>query len=62
MAHMTEGHAFRFPILPNRTVSLHGSRIEQNPDAKTEARRYLFDALDAARHAFNRAGQSQVRA
>jgi hypothetical protein len=49
------GHIFRFPIMPNGTVSLNGSRIEPNPEAKQEARRYLFDAHDAARSAFDRA-------
>jgi hypothetical protein len=54
IAHVGEGHVYHFPILSNGTVSLHGSRIEANPDAKREARRYLFDAHDAARSAFSR--------
>jgi hypothetical protein len=52
--HLADGHIYRFPILSNGTVSLDGSRIEPNPEAKREARRYLFDAHDAARVAFGR--------
>jgi hypothetical protein len=52
--HLEDGHIFRFPIMPNGTVSLNGSRIEPNPKAPREARRYLFDAHDAARFAFDR--------
>jgi hypothetical protein len=52
--HDPEGHVFHFPILSNGTVSLHGAKIEPNPSAKREARRYLFDAHDAARAAFAR--------
>jgi hypothetical protein len=52
--HIEDGHVFRFPILSNGTVSLHGSRIEANPGAKQEARRYLFDAHNAARTALSR--------
>jgi hypothetical protein len=40
--------------LTGRTVSLHGSRIEPNPQSKREARRFLFDAHNAARAAFGR--------
>jgi hypothetical protein len=52
--HDPEGHVFHFPILYNGTVSLHGANIEANPSAKREARRYLFDAHNAARAAFGR--------
>jgi hypothetical protein len=52
--HIEHGHVFHFPILSNGAVSLHGSRIEPNPAAKREARRYLFDAHNAARTAFER--------
>jgi hypothetical protein len=52
--HVEDGHVFHFPILSNGTVSLHGSRIEANPGAKREARRYLFDAHNAARTALSR--------
>jgi hypothetical protein len=52
----TDGHVFRFPILSNGTVSLHGSRIKHNPAAKRDANRYLFQAHNAARVAF---GHSQ---
>ena len=51
VAHISEGHVFHFPISAKGTVSLHGSRIEANPDAKREARRYLFEAHDAAKAA-----------
>ena len=44
VAHIAEGHVYHFPILTNGTVSLHGSRIEPNPQAKREASRYVFDA------------------
>jgi hypothetical protein len=54
VAHMAEGHVYHFPILSNDTISLHGSRIEANPTAKREARRFLFDAHSAARAAFGR--------
>jgi hypothetical protein len=57
VAHMAEGHIYHFPILTNGTVSLHGSHIEPNPQSKREARRFLFDAHNAARSAF---GRSQV--
>ena len=50
--HLGDGHVYHFPILSNGTVSLQGSRIE--PNAKREARRYLFDAHNAARTAFGR--------
>jgi hypothetical protein len=54
IAHVREGHVFHFPILTNGTVSIHGSRIEANPDAKREANRYLFDAHNAAQSALSR--------
>jgi hypothetical protein len=37
-----DGHVFHFPILGNGTVSLHGARIEANPDAKRQASPYIF--------------------
>jgi hypothetical protein len=49
VTHIGDRHVYHFPILSNGTVSLHGSRIEPNPNAKREARRYLFEAHDAAR-------------
>jgi hypothetical protein len=58
VAHIDEGHVYHFPILTNGTVSLHGSLIEPNPASKRIARRFLFDAHDAARIAL---GRSQVR-
>jgi hypothetical protein len=57
VAHMAKGHIYHFPILTNGTASLRGSRIEPNPHSKREARRFLFDAHNAARSAF---GGSQV--
>jgi hypothetical protein len=54
VTHIGEGHVFHFPILSNGTVSLHGSRMEPNPQARLEARRYLFDAHNAARAALGR--------
>jgi hypothetical protein len=52
--HVGDGHIYHFPILSNGTVSLHGSRVEPNQLAKREARRYLFDAHDAARVSLGR--------
>jgi hypothetical protein len=49
-----DGHIFHFPILGNGTVSLHGMRIDPNPDARRKARRYLLDAHTAPRAAFGR--------
>ena len=54
VVHMGNGHTFHFPILSNGTVSLHGTQIEPNPEAKREARRYLPEAHNAARTAFGR--------
>jgi hypothetical protein len=54
VVHVAEGHVFHFPILTNGTVSLHGSRLEPNPQAKRQAGRYVFEAHDAARTAFGR--------
>jgi hypothetical protein len=58
VAHVDEGHVYHFPILTNGTVSLHGSLIEPNPASKRIARRFLFDAHNAARAAL---GRSQAR-
>jgi hypothetical protein len=44
VGHRGDGHIFRFPVLSNGTVSLHGSKIESNPEAKREAHRYLTEA------------------
>jgi hypothetical protein len=57
VAHVTTGHVYHFPVLTNGTVSLHGSSIEPNASTMREARRFLFDAHNAARSAF---GRSQV--
>ena len=46
-----DGHIFRFPILGNGTVSLHGARIEANPEAKRQASQCMLDAHNAARGA-----------
>jgi hypothetical protein len=44
----------RFPILSKGTVSLHGVRIEVNPDAKRRANGYVIDARKAATKALDR--------
>jgi hypothetical protein len=54
VAHVAEGHVYHFPILTNGTVSLHGSLIEPNPASQRQARRFLFDAHNAARVAVGR--------
>jgi hypothetical protein len=54
VTHVEEGHVFHFPILNNGTVSLHGARMKANLRAKREARRYIFDAHNAARAALSR--------
>jgi hypothetical protein len=54
VVHIGEGHTYYFPILSNGTVSLHGTRIEPNPEAKRDARRSLLEAHNAARVAFGR--------
>jgi hypothetical protein len=51
VGHRGDGHIFRFPILANGTITLHGSLIEPNPKAKREARRYLTEAYNAAKEA-----------
>jgi hypothetical protein len=57
LTHIGEGHVYHLPIIPNGTVSLNGSRIEPNPKAKREARKYLFDAHNVARqHSVARRG------
>jgi hypothetical protein len=43
--HVKAGHVFRFPILSDGTVALHGAHMAHSPTAKHEAGRYLFDAL-----------------
>jgi hypothetical protein len=57
---ITHGHIFHFTILGNGTVSLHGVRIEANPDAKRLASRYVLDAHNAARAALGRAELNQA--
>ena len=51
VGHRGDGHIFRFPILANGTISLQGSLIEPNPNAKRDARRYLTEAYSAAKEA-----------
>ena len=34
LTHIEEGHVYHFPIMPNGTVSLNGSRIEPNPESQ----------------------------
>ncbi len=57
IAHVPDGHIFRFPILSNGTISLHGALIEPNPASKREARRFLPEAYVVARFAFQSAGK-----
>jgi hypothetical protein len=53
VTHVGDGHIYRFPILPNGTVSRHGARIEPNPKAERGYRAAdLNDAYDAARAAY----------
>jgi hypothetical protein len=59
LTHIGEGHVYHFPITPNGTVSLKGSRIEPNPKAKREARTYLLDAHNAAHAAFGRTARGK---
>jgi len=54
VSHVSEGHLFYFPVLPNGSVSLHGARIKANPKAKTEANKFVFLAHGAARAALER--------
>jgi hypothetical protein len=54
VTHLEIGHIFRFPIFSNGTVGLHGSKVEANPAAQHEARKFLFDAYNAAQAAFTR--------
>jgi len=54
VTHRSQGHVYRFPILANGAVSLHGSRIEPNPKAHREAGRFVFDAHVAACIAWDR--------
>lgn len=61
VTHIEEGHVYHFPILSNGTVSLNGARIEPNPGAKREARRYVFEAHNAARTAFGRSSAGITR-
>jgi hypothetical protein len=51
VGHRGYGHIFRFPILANGTVALHGLLVEPNPKAKREARSYLTEAYIAAQEA-----------
>jgi hypothetical protein len=50
VGHRGDDHIFRFPILTNGTITLHGSLIP-NPKSKREARRYLTEAYNAAKEA-----------
>lgn len=54
VTHVGDGHVYHFPILANGTVSLHGVRTEENPKARRDPQRYLFEAHSAARVAFGR--------
>jgi hypothetical protein len=51
VGHRGDGHIFRFSMLADGTITLHGLLIEPNPKAKREARRYLTEAYIAAKEA-----------
>jgi hypothetical protein len=51
IAHVAEGHIYRFPILSNGTISMHGSVTEPNPDSAISARRLFLEAYAVARAA-----------
>jgi hypothetical protein len=51
IAHVAEGHIYRFPILSNGTISMHGSLAEPNPDSPISARRLFTEAYRVARAA-----------
>jgi hypothetical protein len=53
IAHVAEGHIYRFPILSNGTISMHGSLAEPNPDSPISARRLFTEAYRVARAALN---------
>jgi hypothetical protein len=53
IAYLAEGHIYRFPILSNGTISMHGSLTEPNADSKISAKRFLSEAYTAARAALN---------
>jgi hypothetical protein len=50
VTHTSQGHVYRFPILANGTVSLHGSRIESNPDANREAGSFCLRGSRSSAH------------
>jgi hypothetical protein len=49
VTHIDDGHVYHFPVLANGTVSMHGVRTEENPKAKRDPLRYLYEAHRAAR-------------
>jgi hypothetical protein len=55
VAHVAEGHIYRFPILSNGTISMHGSVTEPNPDSAISARRLFSEAYHVARVALTHA-------
>jgi hypothetical protein len=59
LTHIEDGHVYHFPIAPNGTVSLNGSRVETNPDSKRAARKFLFDAHNTASAAFGRTARGK---
>jgi hypothetical protein len=58
VTHSQTGHIFRFPVLSNGTVSVHGSKIEGNPSASREVRKFVFAAYGAALAALSRSRSS----
>jgi hypothetical protein len=56
VAHIAEGHIYRFPILSNGTISMHGSVTEPNPDSAITAKRFFSQAYAVGRAALTHAG------
>ena len=49
VAHLAEGHIYRFPIPSNGTFSMHGPLTEPNADSKISAKRFFSEAYAMAR-------------
>jgi hypothetical protein len=61
VGHRGDGHIFRFPMLADGTITLHGLLIEPNPKAKRDARRYLTEAYIAAKEALLETSMAQKK-
>jgi hypothetical protein len=55
VAHVAEGHIYRFRILLDGIISMHGSVTEPNPDSAISARRLFAEAYAVARDALTHA-------